>query len=299
MVLSKDVLAALRCPRCHGALADLACRACGTRYSSADGVPVLIDETTSMFRAADVKPPTGPIGGLGRFLPSVSRNVKAERNYRAFADALGGRRVLIVGGRVLGEGMEALVERDLELVETDVALGPRTQLVCDAHALPFADETFDGVVVQAVLEHVVDPVRCVAEIYRVLRRDGVVYAETPFMQQVHAGPYDFTRFTHVGHRRLFRKFEELDSGATCGPGMALAWSFTSFLQSFASSRLQRSAARALGHALTFPLKYVDDYLIDRPGALDAASAVYFLGRKSEHELRDEELPRAYRGMDHR
>ena len=84
----------------------------------------------------------------------------------------------------------------IELVETDVSFGPRTALICDAHNIPFAEGSFDGVVAQAVLEHVLDPYSCVAEIYRVLKPAGLVYVETPFMQQVHMGRYDFTRFTH-------------------------------------------------------------------------------------------------------
>ena len=35
--------------------------------------------------------------------------------------------------------------------------------------------------VQAGLEHVRDPWQVVAEIHRVLKDDGLVYAETPFM----------------------------------------------------------------------------------------------------------------------
>lgn len=253
-----------------------------------------------MFRAADVKDGlTGTGGGLGRFLPKISANLKAAENYRRFTSLLPGPRVLIVGGRILGEGSEELVSPGLQTVETDIALGPRTQIVCDAHSLPFADASFDGVVAQAVLEHVVDPARCVDEIHRVLRADGLVYAETPFMQQVHAGAYDYTRFTHLGHRRLFRSFAEVDSGAACGPGMALAWSFTNFLQSFANTRFQRRLARMAGHLTTFPLKYIDPFLIDRPGSLDAASAVYFLGRKTDSVLADSELPNHYRGADQR
>jgi len=38
------------------------------------------------------------------------------------------------------------------------------------------------------------------------------------MQQVHNERYDFTRFTYLGHRRLFSAFDEIDSGASCGPG---------------------------------------------------------------------------------
>ena len=71
-----------------------------------------------------------------------------------------------------------------------------------------------------MLEHVLEPELVVAEIHRVLMPDGLVYAGTPFMQQVHEGPYDFMRFTESGHRWLFRRFERLASGATGGPGAA-------------------------------------------------------------------------------
>ena len=47
----------------------------------------------------------------------------------------------------------------------------------------------------------------------------------------------------------------------------------------------------------FWLKYFDHLLIDKPGALDAASGYYFLGRKSTVVLSDRELLGLYRGMD--
>ena len=93
-------------------------------------------------------------------------------------------------------------------------------VICDAHDLPFKEKSFDAIICQAVLEHVADPYRCVEEMFRVLKPKKFIYVETPFMQQVHMAPYDFTRFTYLGHRRLFRRFKEIDSGIACGPGMS-------------------------------------------------------------------------------
>ena len=53
----------------------------------------------------------------------------------------------------------------------------------------------DCVIVQAVLEHVIQPFVCVGEIERVLCDGGYIYCETPGFQQVHGRQYDFHRFT--------------------------------------------------------------------------------------------------------
>lgn len=312
--LSPDLLARLRCPVCASALRReddaLLCEgSCGTRFPVVDGVPVLVNDARSIFSISDFVerretyfPTSTPLRRLGaRILPSLGTNLRARENYRAFLQALprGGRRpvVLVIGGGILGEGMEELAaSADIELLDTDIAFAPRTQLVCDAHDLPLQDGAVDGVIAQAVLEHVTDPARCVEEIHRVLSPGGVVYAETPFMQQVHSGPYDFQRFTHVGHRRLFRRFSELQSGAVCGPGMALAWSYQYFLLSFARGRRTRMALMAWARLTSFWLKYLDRAVISRAGTLDAASAYFFMGRKEGRELTDRELIRQYRGL---
>lgn len=313
--ISQATQASLRCPICRANLnvtdAQFVCAdpACGARFPIIDGIPILLDDRTSIFSIAEIVAQRDASGAapantlksrLRRLIPSINKNVRAQQNYEKLAGLLHelapAPKILVVGGGVVGQGMEALTHNPaVELIETDVSLGPRTALVCDAHDIPFESETFDGVIVQAVLEHVVDPYRCVDEIHRILKPQGLVYAETPFMQQVHMAPYDFTRFTHLGHRRLFRKFDEIDSGAVCGPGMALAWSYQYFLYSFTKSRTRRGLAMAFARFTSFYLKYFDPFLIDRPGALDAASGYYFMGRKAGHVLSDRELVKLYRG----
>jgi SAM-dependent methyltransferase len=316
--LSDDMRSRLRCPVCKTGLKVTTEGAvcvgiqCRSRFPSVDGVPILINEANSIFSLDDFKRRQDTtfklhrsrlqsmLDGVLDLLPDISTSIGTTENYARLRDLLRAQadypKVLVIGGSILGQGMEALAgARDLELVATDVSFGPLTAVVCDAHDIPFADETFDGVIAQAVLEHVVDPHRCVDEIHRVLKQGGVVYAETPFMQQVHMGRFDFTRFTHSGHRRLFRRFEEIAGGPVCGPGMALAWSYQYFLVSFAKSRTMRGVLRALARVTSFYLKYADFYLINKPAAIDAASGFFFMGRKAGTVLSDRELIKYYKG----
>jgi uncharacterized protein YbaR (Trm112 family)/SAM-dependent methyltransferase len=313
--MSPTVLNMLCCPNCGATLKldgeRFTCEApkCAANFPIIDGIPIMISDKSSIFSIDDFTSHHSTTFNLGknklkealvRIMPDISSNIKAKRNYAKLTALLCNQSVtptvLIIGGSVLGKGMESLTTDDqLELVETDVSFGPRTKLICDAHDIPFCDETFDCVIVQAVLEHVVDPYRCVEEIYRVLKKQGFVYSETPFMQQVHMGRYDFTRFTHLGHRRLFNKFDEIDSGAACGPGMALAWSYQYFLRSFVVSKTLLSVIRVLSSLTSFFLKYFDYYLIDKPGAFDAAAGYYFMGRKGSRHMSDKELLTLYKG----
>ncbi|PKQ28293.1 MAG: methyltransferase type 11 [Candidatus Anoxymicrobium japonicum] len=313
--LSEPVRAALRCPACQNKLMltedRLRCTGerCAIEFPIVNGVPVLINERNSLFAIDDFVQQRDTFFDLHEsrlkktvehLIPGISRNVRGRQNYARLAELLlkqvDAPRVLVVGCGMTGEGIESLAAQSaIEIVNTDVSFAPQTALICDAHDLPFDDGAFDCVIAQAVLEYVVDPYRCAAEFYRVLGGQGLVYAETPFMQQVHGGRYDFTRFTHLGHRRLFRNFEEIDSGAIGGPGMALAWAYQYFLWSFVKSKLARKALQAFAGLTAFYLKFFDGYLIDKPGALDAAAGCYFLGRKSTRILTDRELIQGYRG----
>jgi len=180
-------------------------------------------------------------------------------------------------------------------VEIDVALGPRTRVVCDAHDLPFVDGAFDAAVCQAVLEHVLDPGRVVEEIHRVLAPGGLVYSEVPFMQQVHGGAYDVTRFSLLGHRRLYRFFDEIRSGVQGGPGMALGWSLWYFMRTLARTRQGRGIAFVLARIAFWWLKHLDRWLDGAPAAVDAASGTFFLGRRREGAVSDEAILSSYRG----
>jgi SAM-dependent methyltransferase len=199
--------------------------------------------------------------------------------------------MLVVGGGTVGNGVEALyADPRLRIVGFDIYGSPLTQFIADAHQIPLPDASVDAVLVQAVLEHVLDPRQVVEEIHRVLRPGGLVYAETPFLQQVHAGAYDFVRFTASGHRYLFRAFEEIDAGPVAGPGAQLLTSLDHLVRGLARSELAGKLARAV----LFWLRHVDR-AIPTAYAMDNASAYYFFGRRSDRELSARDIVGYYRG----
>jgi SAM-dependent methyltransferase len=207
--------------------------------------------------------------------------------------------VLVVGCGDGTAGYGPLTEVDgSEWLETDVSLAGRARMVCDASDLPLADEQFDLVICIAVLEHVLEPQRCVDEVHRVLRSDGQVYATTPFMQQVHMGEYDFTRFTRSGHRWLFRHFDEVDSGMATGPASVLVWSVEYFLMSWTSSVAGRRVAKGLTRVLLGWLTLLDPLLSKRAASHDAAGGFYFIGRRAKAPtLAARDMVDYYRGAD--
>ena len=117
------------------------------------------------------------------------------------------------------------------------------------------------------------------------------------MCQARAGALDFNRFTHLGHRRVWRFFDEVDSGAQCGPGTAMMWSVEYFVRAFVgeSRVLAGLAGRAVALA-GFWLKYVDRFLVRRPGGIDAASGTYFLGTRRETPVPDRLIVAGFRGI---
>lgn len=293
--MTLDLEPILQCPKCgHAPLQPPQCGSCDARFPVVRGQPVLIDFDDSIFAPEtyrEEKLPEAQSGSrLGWMLAQVTygENDVAPGKVARFRELLGGggrRRVLVVGGGTVGSGAQSLYEdTGLDVVGTDIYPSEHTRLVCDGHKLPFRDASFDGVFIQAVLEHVLEPHRVVAEIHRVLAPDGVVLAETPFLQQVHLGAYDFTRFTFSGHRWLFRRFEQVDAGLVAGPGMVLLWSIAHFLKSM-------GVGPRLTAIMTLPFSWLRllDKFARRPQALDGASGVYFLGRKSAQSVQPRQM----------
>lgn len=296
-----DIHDVLACPVCGGSVTveanTVSCARCPRRFETLGETPVLLDFESSIIDRDAFAASSGASAvprGLSRrrtkVTPIVAENLRRLR--RLIPE---GSTVLIVGGASDEHGLVEFYEApDLRVVGFDVYRSPLTTFIADAHSMPLKTGSVDVVVAQAVLEHVVDPARVVAEIHRVLRTNGLVYAETAFMQQVHEGPFDFYRCTPIGHRWLFRDFSAIEEGEIGGPGLSLVWSLDYLIRGVLRSRTAGIRSRRV----TRILARLDDR-IPPSWRSDAATAVYFIGRKGDRGITLRELLSTYRGTQAR
>lgn len=164
----------------------------------------------------------------------------------------------------------------------NITLSPGVDVVADAHALPYRDNSVDSIVCEDVLEHLEQPWLAVAEMYRVLKPNGVLYSSTPFMICYHGYPYHFQNFTYQGHEQLYRNagFQVLEGGTCMGPFTALlsilGFMLADLLPSMFGLRTLICRGWTVFSALVKPL---DRLLQNHPRAKELAYSTYVLARK--------------------
>lgn len=284
----------------------LTCTNCNRHFPVVRGVPVLINDSASVFRISDYQTQDAYQGASG-YGGALDKSTGLRKLYHRFARRL--NYAPMPGGdfdflsSILKEIPHAKIlvigagERQYpgDITYTDVAFAKNISCICDSHDIPYSDQSFDAVIADSVLEHVCDPQRCVAEYTRVLKPGGFVYAVTPFLQPGHQGAYDFTRFTHLGHRRLFRQFDEVASGRSGGPVYAAIHMFREQLLCLTDHRRLQSLLRLIGLLVTYPLRYLDPFFSRTAQSYNSGCAFNFLGRKRETPIADRDIIKLFRG----
>lgn len=189
----------LSCPQCGqpfspGQSFPGACTSCGFAVHELHGVPVLrqYPDSEAIDYTHDTTLPKFDSSSLQASFPFIQEAFTSDG--------------LILE---LGAGCDSC--HSANLVKTDAYLySPGLDYVIDAHALPFADNTFDYCFSLAVFEHLHSPWIAASEIHRVLKPGGKVLVLTAFMQHVHGYPSHYFNMTEMGLRRIFDQFTILD-----------------------------------------------------------------------------------------
>lgn len=233
-----DILA---CPKCKGALqpsdSSLECRACGAAYPVINGVPVFLPGVVPQFeRELPVRP------GYSQWKERLL--VKTLRQDQVALD--------------FGCGYQEL--DDPNIVRMDASLHPYVDVVGDVHELPFRDASIHFAFGGAVFEHLREPRRAAAELWRCLVPGGYLYTDWNFVFAYHGFPAHYFNASVDGVREVFGRFRILEAGVAPfqGPGAALRQVVGTYLDAFAPSDEEgRSLRELLQTLLLFPLERND------------------------------------------
>jgi SAM-dependent methyltransferase len=159
------------------------------------------------------------------------------------------------------------------VVNFEIAAYPSTDVIGVGEELPFQDNSFDGVLSLAVLEHVKNPFRCAAEIIRVLKPGGELICAVPFLQPEHGYPHHYYNMAPQGLRALFADDLHIDAHRvlrSTHPVWTLNWIIRSWANSLSGGLRESFLDLPLKELLRNPLD-----LINRPWARDMPEAATF------------------------
>ena len=297
MLTTDSLLDQLVCLQCRHTVSrrdkHCECPGCGQCYALADGIPVMLPETSRIVHELPGEPSRGPLGALkklgARLLNArvLTRMGLANAENMLFlrsqlsADAT----VLLAGGGIRQHGEKIdLLGPDLlaNTVNLDVVPGPVVDVVADAHDIPFPDAFFDLVISQAVLEHLRQPQLMVDELTRVLKPGGLILVDVLFLWPVHMHS-DFYRYTPMGLAELLRDCDAVKTGTNAGLAAATALINTQFwaaLLCFGNRNLYRKLQLAVRPVTTL-VKHFDRVFRRWDLPVGAPASTYFIGRKRD------------------
>lgn len=76
---------------------------------------------------------------------------------------------------------------------------------CDLEEIPKADNTYDVIICNQVLEHVKRPEKVICEFFRLLKPGGRLFLTVPQCYGIHMVPYNYFNFHSYGLRFLFEQ----------------------------------------------------------------------------------------------
>jgi SAM-dependent methyltransferase len=210
--------------------------------------------------------------GVYRYLPGltlVAENVLQRSMERLSPTA----RIIDVGAGGRKAAAQALaVDRFVE---------ENTDIIADAHELPFTNDSFDAAVSTGTLEHLENPIQAIKEIHRILRNGGLIHIEVPFLQPYHGDPKDFWRWTRQGIEFFCTNagFEKLESGTHMGPASTLNWIWNEFLLTLLGRKATGTILSIFFRIIGWPFLSLDRHIKKAGRGDTAACGVYFVGRK--------------------
>lgn len=269
-------LPALACPACGASLESapdaLRCTGCATQFPVRDGRVYFRDAAERSDRVDSLKGRLKTL--LGRWYYVIGVRVLAPTYPFPFVRRL--RRHLDCSRHLVIDAGCGVHRCDEHALGLDLYDYPAVDVVCDLQALPFRAGSLDAIVTRSVLEHVPDPEAVVGGFLRCTRAGGLGMHQVPFLFPFHASPHDYRRFTHMGLRQLFGKWqmvEQLNSGGPVTLALLATIELLATMLSFGRPGL-KGALYLFFCGCLFPLKFLDAPFIGREAMLPMAPSIF-------------------------
>lgn len=110
-------------------------------------------------------------------------------------------------------------------VELEYSIVRHTDIVGDAHPLPFKDSSFDACICMNAFEHYRDPQKVAAELLRVLKPGATLFMHTAGLQPLHKPLHHYYNVTRFVLSKWLRGFEieHITVSVNFNPAYALSW----------------------------------------------------------------------------
>jgi len=186
----------------------------------------------------------------------------------------------------IGSGINTYKDRMYEnVILLEIFPYSTTDIVCYAEDLPFNDKSISGVIGGAVLEHVKDPFYTMKEIYRVLKPDGHLKIDVPFLYPYHSSPDHYFNMTISGVKELCKDFNPIEVGVGAhqlpcfGIHEILTYYFYGISDPKMARKIQKMSVKKFMNFLQgCKNNYAEDHL-NSTTIENIAAGVFFYGKK--------------------
>ncbi|WP_436161243.1 methyltransferase domain-containing protein [Mesorhizobium sp. LjRoot246] len=267
-VLQSKFTSGLVCPACHAALVTgpgaLTCKSCSAIYPVRKGIPFFAEPPTRQgFDASFHEEAYAGTSTRARFYNSLKRLITSEYSphdtLNSFLTSVPQQSTVIE----FGSGARRIRS---DVLNIDLFPGPNVDLVADIERTPLPSDSVDYIILDSVIEHVPNPAAVVDEVLRVLKPGGKLLCINPFLFPYHGYPAHYCNFTKDGIEQLLRRFGRVEVQTHQGPTSAIVNILSEYVGVIVGreNRTRYMLAKGAVLTLTFPLKFIDKLLVDRP-----------------------------------
>lgn len=305
MMIKNKLKTILRCPACESSdelvetnESKLCCTHCQVAYEIVNGIPILLDPKKSSelfhnyqmnkseswvsldketcgfhFSRKFVETKFKRLNRILNFIKYPYVPVWQPPSFSELHDHYSkGGLVLHLGGGETNPPLEGWVNLDI-LPYTSV------DVVGDARRLPCADDTFDLIVSNSMLEHIVQFHEVISECYRVLKPGGYIWMCVPQVCGRHH-TVDYWRWTLPGLKETLKRFEIVSEGARIGTGPFMAL----LMEATVEAALPRPSffkeiIRTCILWIALPIRFIDRIAAGSQMFLHYAHTIYVVGKK--------------------